>query len=169
MLDSPREPGPSGGPGSRGVRTELAATRNFGRAWLALTVALAVHVMDEAMSGFVAFYNPTVEAFHGRVPWLPAPQFTFGAWLAGLAAAILLLLLLSRFAFANARVLRPFAYVFGVLMIGNGLVHLAASVWLGRLAPGALSSPLLLAAGAYLLTSLARSRRRAPARALART
>ena len=140
------------------MAAEHGATRNFGRAWLALTAALTLHVVDEATSGFLAFYNPVVAAFRRRAPWLPLPQFTFGVWLAGLATAIVVLLLLARFAFANAPFARPLAYVFGVVMIGNGLLHLAASLWLGRLAPGALSSPLLIAAGAFLLTSLARSR-----------
>jgi len=32
----------------------------FGSAWFALCVAFAVHILDEASTGFLAVYNPTV-------------------------------------------------------------------------------------------------------------
>ena len=122
-----------------------------GRAWVALCLALAVHVADEALTDFLSVYNPTVRALRSRVPFLPLPTFTFGIWLGGLIAAVILLLLLSPFAFRPARWMAPLSYIFGILMLFNGLQHIAGSFYLGRLMPGVYSSPLLLAASVYLL------------------
>ncbi len=136
---------------------DATVSRGFGRAWLALTLAVAIHVTDEAANGFLSLYNPTVRGIRERFPWLPLPTFSFEAWLGGLAAAVLALLLLAKPAFANSRSLRPLACVFAILMLGNGVLHLAASLYLRRLAPGVLSAPLLLGAAAYLLVSLRRT------------
>ena len=38
----------------------------FGSAWFALCVAFALHIIDEASSGFLAVYNPTVTILRGR-------------------------------------------------------------------------------------------------------
>jgi len=44
--------------------------------------------------------------------------------------------------------------ILGVLMSGNALGHLGASLYWGRFAPGVYSSPfLLIAAGALLVTA----------------
>ena len=44
------------------VPTLQVAYANLGRAWIALWVALAVHVFDESVTGFLSVYNPTVLA-----------------------------------------------------------------------------------------------------------
>ncbi len=123
----------------------------LGWAWVALCLALAVHVADEALTGFLAVYNPLVQAIRQKVPFLPLPVFTFGVWLGGLIAAVIVLLLLSRFAFRGARWIALLAYPFGIFMLFNGLLHCAGSVYFGRLMPGVYSSPLLLAASVHLL------------------
>jgi len=43
-------------------------------------------------------------------------------------------------------------------MVGNGLLHLAGSVYLRKAMPGVYSAPLLLAAAVYLLVSVPVSR-----------
>jgi hypothetical protein len=133
---------------------------NYGRAWVALCLALALHVTDEALTDFLSVYNPTVRAIRQRLPFLPLPTFTFRVWLTGLILAIILLLALSRFAFRQARWMVPVAYVFGVLMIANGLQHIAGSIYLGRLMPGVYSAPVLLLCSIYLLVKV-RNRKRA--------
>jgi hypothetical protein len=124
---------------------------NFGYAWVALCLALAIHVTDEALTDFLSVYNPAVEAIRQRLPYLPLPTFTFSVWLTGLIIAIILLLALSPFAFRKTRWMVPLAYVFGILMTANGLQHFAGSVYLGRMMPGVYSSPLLLICSIYLL------------------
>jgi hypothetical protein len=123
----------------------------FGRAWVALALALGLHVLDEAWNDFLSVYNPTVLAIREHVPWIPLPTFTFPVWLGGLIAAVALLLCLSPFAFRAARWIRVVAWPLGVLMTFNALQHLAGSVYLGRPMPGVYSSPLLLAASLWLL------------------
>lgn len=146
---------------------DAVVSRNYGRAWLALTFAVAVHVTDEAATGFLSLYNPAVRGIRERFPWLPLPTFSFDVWFVGLVAAIVVLLLLTRLAFSNSPRLRPLAYAFAVLMLGNGMLHVAASVYLRRPAPGVFSSPLLLVAASYLVVSLRRSTRTAARKAWA--
>jgi hypothetical protein len=78
----------------RGLRARQGA-RRFGVAWISLCVALALNVIDEAATGFLSVYNPTVQAIRTRFPFLPLPTFTFRVWLTGLCFGSLLLLSLS--------------------------------------------------------------------------
>jgi len=84
------------------------------------------------------------------------PVFTFDVWLTGLIAAIIILLLLSPFAFRQKLWMKRVSYPFAALMLLNGLGHVAGSFYLGRLAPGVYSTPLLLAGSIYLLWSVRR-------------
>jgi hypothetical protein len=127
-----------------------------GWAWVSLCLALAVHVFDEAMTDFLSVYNPAVQAIRQRFPLFPMPIFTYEVWLTGLIAAIAILLLLAPFAFRQRGWIRLLSYPFAVLMLLNGLGHITGSFYLGRLAPGVYSSPLLLAGSIYLLWSVRR-------------
>ena len=138
-------------------KIERRARRRWGLAWVGLSLALAVHVVDEALSDFLPFWNSLVGAARDRLPWVPLPTFAFSEWLGGLIVGVVLLLSLSRFAFEGARWMRPLSYFLAVVMLGNGLGHIAASVYLGRLAPGVVSSPLLLLAAALLLVATRQS------------
>jgi len=124
---------------------------NFGWAWVALSLSLALHVTDEALNDFLSVYNPTVQAIRRRFPFLLLPTFTFRVWLTGLIMAVVLLLALSPFAFREARWMVTLAYVYGIIMIGNGLQHIVGSIYLRRLMPGVYSAPLLLISSIYLL------------------
>jgi hypothetical protein len=132
------------------------STRRFGLAWLGLCLALAAHVADEATTGFLAVYNPTVEAIRSRVPWLLLPTFTFRVWLRLLILAVALLMGLSVFAFRGARWLRPVAYVFATVMLLNAAGHTAGTIYMGRAMPGVYSSPLLLVGAIWLLAATRR-------------
>lgn len=123
----------------------------FGRAWVAMAVALALHVADEAANDFLSVYNPAVRSLRGRFPFLPLPEFTFAVWLSGLIAAVIILLALSPAAFRGARWLRIVSWPYGVIMLLNGLGHIGGSIYFGRLMPGVYSAPLLLAASVHLL------------------
>src|SRR5262245_47393778 len=125
-----------------------------GWAWVSLCLALAVHVFDEAMTDFLSVYNPAVQAIRQMFSFFPMPVFTFEVWLTGLITAIIILLLLSPFAFRQKAWIRLFSYPFAVLMLLNGLGHIAGSFYLGRLMPGVYSAPLLLAGSTYLLWSV---------------
>jgi hypothetical protein len=127
---------------------------HFGAAWLALCVALGIHVVDEALTDFLSVYNPAVRAIRARVPFLPLPTFSFPVWLGGLIAVDVLLLALTPAAFRGEPGMRPAAVAFGVVMAGNGLLHLGASVYIRKAMPGVYSAPLIVAAAVYLLASL---------------
>jgi hypothetical protein len=131
-------------------------------AWIGLCLALALHVADEASTGFLSVYNPTVLALRKNRPWLPFPVFTFGIWLAGLVAANVLLLCLSVFVLRGAPWMRPLGYLFAVIMLANGVGHIlgtifgrtVASIRFPRPMPGFYSSPFVLLASIYLLCEL---------------
>jgi hypothetical protein len=132
-------------------------------------IALAVHVADEALTGFLTVYNPTVLALRAKLGFWPMPTFTFQQWLTGLAAGILLLALLSPFAFRNERWIRPIFYFVAIVTgILNALGHTIATIIgqtvstirFARPAPGFYSSPLLLIAAIYALVQLRRTRTR---------
>jgi hypothetical protein len=139
----------------------------LGIAWILLCLALAAHVTDEASTGFLEVYNPTVVALRARLGSWPMPTFEFREWLIGLIVAVLVLLVLSPFVFRGSGWIRPLFYFLAVVMFANGLAHTAgtifgrtvSSVRFARPMPGFYSSPLLLAASVYALIQLRRTRR----------
>jgi hypothetical protein len=133
--------------------------REWRMAWVCLAIAIAIHVTDEALSGFLPVYNEAVLGIRARIPWAPIPTFTFPVWLAGLAAGVVLLLLLTPQVSRHKRWIRIVSLILGVVMVGNALGHLGASVYQGRLMPGVYSAPLLLAAAIALLVTAWRARR----------
>src|SRR6266478_8242834 len=143
-----------------------AAVDNFGFAWVLLCLAFCSHVADEALTGFLNVYNPTVIAMRDRLGWFPMPTFQYREWLVGLIVANLILLALTPFAYRNARGLHPLAYFYAGVMLLNGLGHTVftvlgrtvASVQFPRPAPGFYSSPFLLITSIYLFMRLRASR-----------
>ena len=128
-------------------------TFRFGAAWVALSLSVAIHVVDEALNGFLEVYNPIATAIRERLPFLPMPTFAFVVWLAGLILGVCLLLAVSVLAFRGPRWLIPLSYILGFLMLVNGFIHLSGTVYLRRPMPGVYSSPLLLASSIYLLVA----------------
>jgi hypothetical protein len=128
-------------------------------AWVALVVALALHVADEALTDFLPFYNTLVESLRDRHAWFPMPTFAFETWLGGLVLLIVVLFALTPLALRGSRILLVLSYLLGVLMIANATAHVVASFWLGELAPGVYSSPLLFVAALALLFSATTAQR----------
>ena len=53
------------------VRAQISSTKKLGIAWVQLCLALAAHVTDEALTGFLSVYNPTVLALQAKLGfWL---------------------------------------------------------------------------------------------------
>jgi hypothetical protein len=138
--------------------------RSLGRAWTLLCLALALHVFDEATTGFLRVYNPTVTALRGRFGWWPMPTFEFGDWLAGLIVTCVVLLALTGLVARGAKGTRVLAYFFAIIMLLNAAGHTLATVFgrtvasvaFPRPAPGFWSSPFMAAAAIYLLIELRR-------------
>jgi len=131
------------------TQTFESGTRHM-QAWLVLVAALALHVIDEALTGFLDFYNPLVLAIRSRISWFPMPTFTFGPWLTGLAALVVGLALLAPAVRRGAPGTRIACWVLSVIMFLNGLGHLVGSLYFQRWLPGATSAPLLLVASVLL-------------------
>jgi hypothetical protein len=127
-----------------------SSRRRFGHGWVLLTILLAFHVLDEALTDFLAIYNPIVRRARARLGWFPMPEFTFGVWITGLCVLVILLLALSPFAYRGSRTVRMAAYPFAAIMFLNGVGHLVGSIYLGRWAPGATTAPFLIAASISL-------------------
>jgi hypothetical protein len=129
----------------------LGEGSRFGLAWVTLCAAVAIHVADEALTGFLAVYNPAVRAIRQRVPFLALPTFTFRSWLGGLVVAVIGLASLSPFAFAGAAWMAVPASAVAIVMLGNGVLHIGASIYRRRVMPGVYSAPLLIGAAVWLL------------------
>jgi hypothetical protein len=142
----------------------MSASRSndFGAPWLALCGAFALHITDEALTGFLNVYNPTVQATEQRWGWFPMPMFGFREWLMGLTIGCAILVCLSSMAYRGATWLRPLAWVYAAIMLLNALGHTlftilghtVASVTFPRPAQGFYSSPFLLAASVWMIVRL---------------
>jgi len=134
--------------------------KKWGIAWVSLALAIALHVTDEALSGFLPLYNSVVKSLRESYSWIPLPTFSFPEWITGLTVGVLILLGLSPLVFAGSLILRPVSYFLGILMVANAIGHIGASIYWGKLAPGVFSSPLLLVAALALLIATYGSRSR---------
>lgn len=142
--------------------------QGFSRGWFALTVAFALHVIDEASTGFLGIYNPTVTAMRARWGWFPMPTFQFREWLVGLIAGAVLCIVLTPAAARGARALRPLAWFYAAIMFFNACGHTlatilgrtVASVTFPRPAPGFYSSPFLFMGSVWLIWELWKTRTR---------
>lgn len=117
--------------------------------------ALAVHVADEALTGWLDWYNPTVRAIREQYPLavlrILLPTFTFEIFLSLLIFAVVMLTAASWFVWKGRWAMRPISHVFAVVMLVNGLLHIAHSIYMRELMPGMYTSPLLLVASIALI------------------
>ena len=120
-------------------------------AWMGLCGALAVHVADEALTDFLSLYNPAVLAIRAKYPLISPPTFTLEGWLSLLILAVVLLVTASYFVWKGRWAMRPISHVFAGVMLLNGLLHIAGSIYMRQFMPGVYSSPLLLAASIALI------------------
>src|SRR5271157_5595777 len=88
--------------------------RPLAHAWILLCLALGLHVFDEATTGFLGIYNPTVIALRERFGWWPMPTFEFGEWLAGLLVGCVVLLALTGLVARGVTGTRALAYGFAI-------------------------------------------------------
>ena len=114
-------------------------------AWVLLCGTLAIHVADEALTGFLDLYNPAVAAMG-----LPRLEFTFSVWITLLALAIIGSLVLSYWVRRGTWWTVHASYIFAFLMLANGLAHLSFSIHSRAWMSGAYTSPLLVAAALNL-------------------
>lgn len=151
--------------------TPESPNTGFGWPWFALTVAFALHVIDEASTGFLGIYNPTVTSLRARWAWFPMPTFQFREWLVGLLVAVAICFALTPLAARNVGWLRPLAWFYALIMLLNSLGHTlvtilghtVAMVTVPRPAPGFYSSPLLFIGSLWMISRLLKTCRMRPA------
>ena len=144
------------------ARTSAPAHRGFGPAWLLLSLAFALHIGDEAIHGFLTYYNATVLTLYGHFRWVPRMDMQYREWLGGLLVGLAVCLALTPFAFRNTRWLRPVGYLLAGIQFLNGAGHIVATILGGTVpsvrfqgvAPGSYTAPLLLLCSGYLFWSL---------------
>jgi hypothetical protein len=145
--------------------TPALSASGFGNAWCALCAAFALHIVDEASTGFLSVYNPTVTILRERWGWFPMPALGFGQWLLAMLVACGLLFCLTPVAARGMQGLRPIAWTFALIMFASSLGHTlfsvlghtVASVTFPRPTPGFYSSPFLLIASLWLMVRLRRT------------
>lgn len=137
------------------MESRLRLRRRHWLAWMGLCGALAVHVVDEATMGWLDWYNPTVRAIHEQYPIvllrILLPTFTFGVFLSLLIFAVVSLTAVSWFVWKGRWAMRPISHVFALVLLTNGLFHIAHSIYMQELMPGVYTSPLLLVASIALI------------------
>src|SRR5262250_2488832 len=85
------------------ISRSLVSVHRLGIAWLSFCLALALHVTDEALTGFLSIYNPTVVSLRRKLGFWPMPTFEFRGWITGLTLLVIALALLFPFVYRNAR------------------------------------------------------------------
>jgi hypothetical protein len=128
---------------------DIQAVRHM-QAWILLVGALGLHVIDEAATGFLGFYNPLVRSLRLQWSWFPMPTFTFGVWLTGLAVLVIGLAFLAPAVRRNIPGTSLASWALSGIMFLNGVGHLGGSIYLRRWLPGATSAPLLIVASVLL-------------------
>jgi hypothetical protein len=116
-------------------------------------------VGDESLTNFLDLYNPAVVSIRERYPWLLLPTFTFEFWLSLLIFAVVALIAASFFVWQGRWAMRPISYVFAGVMLANGLLHIAGSLYMGQLMSGVYTSPLLVVASLVLIAATRAHRR----------
>lgn len=126
---------------------------NIFYAWIILTLALTLHVLDEALNDFLSIYNPLVELINNRIAFTFFPIFSTMEWLTGLTIVIIILFGLSFFAYHKKKWIVYLSYFYGILMLLNGMGHILGSFYYSKLIAGVYTSPLLLVGSIYLIWS----------------
>ena len=134
-------------PGGDGVPQ---ARRAQAAAWLYLCLHLAAHSAEEALNGFVDVWNPVLLRLR-TATGIPLPQFVFHEWLTWLAAGVIALTAMTPLVARGVRGFHTGSYVLALVMIANGVHHLASPLYLGRYLPGQYTSPLLILASLWLI------------------
>ena len=125
--------------------------RRHWQAWMVMCGALAIHVADETLTGYLDWHNQTVLAIRQQYPLVLLPTFTFEIFLSLLIFAVVSLSAVSYFVWTGRWAMRPISHVFAVVMLVNALVHIAHSIYMREFMPGVYTSPLLIAASIPLI------------------
>jgi hypothetical protein len=133
----------------------------FGKAWFILSLFLLLHIVDEAINGFLPVYNEYILRIKANTG-IAFPTFTFPFWFTWLVCVDVWLLFLSRYALQGNRVIILLAYPFAIIMLLNGLLHLGASLYLQQWVPGFITAPFLIYGSINLFLATLKMKTRKP-------
>jgi hypothetical protein len=125
-------------------------------AWAALLTSIAVHVVDEALTGFLPFFSQVVTSLRGRFGFFPLPILSYELWLGGLALAVAIGFAAIPIVDRGGRFIRIVTLALGLVMTANACSHMIGSVYAGRLLPGFWSSPFVLLAAVFMVVRASR-------------
>jgi len=120
------------------------------QAWLALTFALTLHIVEGAIRDYLSFYNPLAMSLRDTLLWTWMPTFTLAAWLGGWTAILASLYGLTWFATYPARWVVWAAIAYAEVIFLFAAAKLGFAIYLEKAIPGVFTTPLLLAASAWL-------------------
>lgn len=120
-----------------------------GRTWLFLCLALAVHVAEEASTGFLSVYNQAAAAIRGLFPFMPVPTLSVTLWLTVMIATVAFLTALAPFAYRRLQFMRAATVGLSLVLLANVTGHIGGSFLARAPMPGVYSTPLLAIAGVY--------------------
>lgn len=132
------------------------ALSRLGTLYLLLGLAQASHSIEEMRTHLYEFFWTVTGLLHSAVPGFP--QFRMSPETFATINMTLIAALLSTVPAVSAgrRWAVFLAGVVGVIEVLNGIGHLSGAVYFGGYVPGAVSAPLLLLLGIFLLRELAR-------------
>lgn len=119
-------------------------------AWLALTFALTLHILEGAVRNYLDFYNPLAMSLRDMLLWTWMPTFTFAAWIGGWAAILAALYGMAWFAAYPVRWIIWAAIAYGDVIFLFAAAKLGFAIYLQKAIPGVYTVPLLLAASCWL-------------------
>ena len=128
-------------------------------AWILMISAMGIHVLDEALTDFIDFYNSLVQELRDGLGFFPAPIIPYGAWLGGLIAVVIAGFALTPLVDRGRGFFWILTIAMGMNMIAKASGIMLGSLLFGRLLPGFWSSPFLLAAALFVVVRGIRGKR----------
>lgn len=130
------------------------------QAWLALTFALTIHVIEGALRNYLDFYNPLAMSLRDMLLWTWMPTFTFAAWIGGWIVILAALYGMTWFAAYAARWMVWAAIAYAEVAFLFAAAKIGFAIYLQKAIPGVYTAPLLLAASSWLTMEAVLSLRR---------
>ncbi len=128
-------------------------SHGIGRPWLALCFCLAVHVAEEAFTGFLPFYGDATRAVSELLPFVTSPSLVLATSMWMSVAFVAILTALAPFAYRGASWMRVATIGVSLVALANVSGHIGGSMLVGQALPGVYTTPLLAVVGVYALVS----------------
>jgi hypothetical protein len=135
------------------TRTARHRPNGLGRPWLALCLSLALHVAEEAYTGFLPAYGEATRAVGDLFPYVSSPSLAVAVsmWMSVVFVATLTVLV--PLAYKGVAWMRPATVGVALVALANVSGHAGGSLFAGHAIPGVYTTPLLAIVGVYALAA----------------